>query len=98
VGKKVKYHGRVVNISTERGVTAFLLYVGTGCPAGAKCAIYVAFRGETDAGLQSMVDVYGKVRGTWDVQLQGGKQETMPALDAEFVIRSDDASTGRKRR
>jgi len=42
--------------------------------------------------------VYGKVRGTWDVQLQGGKQETMPALDAEFVIRSDDASTGKKRR
>jgi hypothetical protein len=98
VGKKVRFRGRVVNISTERGVTAFLLYVGTGCPAGAKCAIYVAFRGETDAGLQSMVDVYGKVRGTWDVQLQGGKQETMPALDAEFVIRNDDASTGRKRR
>ncbi|MCK9460109.1 MAG: hypothetical protein M0R80_10760 [Proteobacteria bacterium] len=98
VGKKVKFRGRVVNISTERGVTALLLYVGTGCPAGAKCAIYVAFRGETDAGLQSMVDVYGKVRGTWDVQLQGGKQETMPALDAEFVIRSDDASTGKKRR
>jgi hypothetical protein len=98
VGRKVEFRGRVVNISTERGVTAFLLYVGTGCPAGAKCAVYVAFRGETDAGLQSMVDVYGKVRGTWDVQLQGGKQETMPALDAEFVIRSDDASTGRKRR
>jgi len=98
VGKKVKFRGRVVNISTERGVTALLLYVGTGCPAGAKCAIYVAFRGETDAGLQSMVDVYGKVRGTWDVQLQGGKQETMPALDAEFVIRSDDVPAGRKGR
>jgi hypothetical protein len=97
VGKKVHFRGRVVNISTERGVTALLLYVGTGCPAGAKCAVYVAFRGETDAGLQSMVDVYGKVRGTWDVQLQGGKQETMPALDAEFVIRSDDVSTGKKR-
>jgi hypothetical protein len=98
VGKKAKLTGRVVNISTERGVTALLLYVGTGCPAGAKCAVYVAFRGETDAGLQSMVDVYGKVRGTWDVQLEGGRQETMPALDADFVIRSAAAATGKKRR
>jgi hypothetical protein len=98
VGKKIALHGRVVNISTERGVTAFLLYVGEGCPAGAKCAVYVAFRGETDAGLQSMVDVYGKVRGTWDVQLEGGGRETMPAIDAEFVLRNDGAKASKKRR
>ncbi len=88
-GKKALFSGRVVNISTQKGVTAFLLYVGGGCPAGAKCAIYVAFRGETDAGLQSMVDVYGTVRGTWDVDLTGGRKETMPALDATFVVKKE---------
>lgn len=96
-GKRVHFSGRVVNISTKKGVTAFLLYVGKGCPSGAKCAVYVAFRGETDAGLQSLVDVYGTVRGTWDVDLTGGRKETMPALDAAFVVRSEDGKKGRKR-
>lgn len=96
-GKKVKFSGRVVNISTKKGVTAFLLYVGSGCPAGAKCAVYVAFRGETDAGLQSLVDVYGTVRGTWDVDLTGGRKETMPALDATFVVTSDASKKSKKR-
>ncbi len=97
-GKKVNFRGRVVNISTEEGVTAFLLYVGEGCPVGAKCAVYVAFRGETDAGLQSMVDVYGTVRGTWDVDLQGGRKETMPALDADFVVRTENKKSKKRRR
>jgi hypothetical protein len=97
-GKKVTFSGRVVNINTKKGVTAFLLYVGEGCPSGAKCAIYVAFRGETDAGLQSLVDVYGTVRGTRDVDLTGGRKETMPALDAAFVVQSDEGKKAKKRR
>jgi hypothetical protein len=97
-GKKAHFRGRVVNISTEKGVTAFLLYVGEGCPVAAKCAIYVAFRGETDAGLQSMVDVYGTVRGTWDVDLQGGRKETMPALDADFVVRTENKKSKKRSR
>ncbi len=97
-GKKVNFKGRVVNISTEEGVTAFLLYVGEGCPVGAKCAVYVAFRGETDAGLQSMVSVYGTVRGTWDVDLQGGRKETMPALDADFVVRTDNKKSKKRKK
>ncbi len=97
-GKKVNFRGRVVNISTEEGVTAFLLYVGEGCPVGAKCAVYVAFRGETDAGLQSMVSVYGIVRGTWDVDLQGGRKETMPALDADFVLRTDNKKSRKRKK
>jgi hypothetical protein len=98
VGKKLKVSGRVVNISTEKGVTAFLLYVGEGCPAGARCAVYVVFRGETDAGLQSVVDVYGTVRGTRDVDLRGGAKETMPAVEARFVQKAGEPSAKRKRR
>ena len=88
-GKKIKLNGRVVNISTEKGVTAFILYVREGCPARGKCAVYVVFRGETDAGLQSWVDVYGTVRGTRSVDLQQGLKIEVPAVDAAFVVKSD---------
>jgi hypothetical protein len=95
-GKKIKIAGRIVNINTAKGRTAFLLYVGEGCPAGARCAVYVAFPGETNAGLQSLVEVYGQVRGTKDVDLRGGEQETMPAIEAKFVV-EQQAKKGKKR-
>ncbi len=88
-GKKIKLNGRVVNISTEKGVTAFILYVREGCPARGKCAVYVVFRGETDAGLQSWVDVYGTVRGTRSVDLQQGLKIEVPAVDATFVVKQN---------
>ena len=85
-GKKIHLSGRIININTERGVTAFLMYVDKGCPRGGQCGIYVVFRGETEAGLQSMVDVYGIVRGTHDVAFASGTQKTLPAIDAAYVI------------
>lgn len=90
VGKKVKLNGRVVNISTEKGVTAFIQYVGDGCPARSKCAVYVVFRGETDAGLQSWVDVYGTVRGTRAVEMQNGVKIEVPAVDAAYVVQTEN--------
>jgi hypothetical protein len=92
VGKKVKLSGRVVNISTEKGVTAFILYVGKGCPARSKCAVYIVFRGETDAGLQSWVDVLGTVRGTRDVEMKNGVKIDVPAVDAAFVLQIEGSS------
>jgi hypothetical protein len=97
IGKKVKLNGRVVNINTEKGVTAFILYVGQGCPAKSKCAVYVVFKGETDAGLQSWVDVYGTVRGTRTVEMQNGVKIDVPAVDAVYVVKSD-AKTGKKKK
>jgi hypothetical protein len=97
-GKKIMLHGRVVNISTEKGVTAFILYVKEGCPARGKCAVYVVYRGETDAGLQSWVDVYGTVRGTRSVDLQQGLKIDVPAVDATFVVESDQGKKKSKRR
>ncbi len=85
-GKKIHLSGRIININTARGVTAFLMYVDQGCPQGGQCGVYVAFRGETDAGLQSMVDVYGTVRGTQDVDFAGGTSKTLPAIDAAYVV------------
>jgi hypothetical protein len=96
MGKKIKISGRVVNINTEKGITAFLLYVGEGCPAGARCAVYVVFLGETDAGLQSLVDVYATVRGTKDVDLRGGEKETMPAVEARFVVKQKSKKSKRR--
>ena len=97
VGKKVKLNGRVVNINTVKGVTAFILYVGEGCPAKSKCAVYVVFKGETEAGLQSWVNVFGTVRGTHAVDMQNGVKIEVPAVDAEFVVKSDPKKSGRKR-
>ncbi len=96
VGKKIKLNGRVVNISTEKGVTAFILYVGDGCPARSKCAVYVVFRGETDAGLQSWVDVYGTVRGTRAVEMQNGVKIEVPAVDAAFVLETENRTKASK--
>ncbi len=45
-----------------------------------------------------MVDVYGSVRGTWDVDLTGGRKETLPALDATFVVRKESSKGKKKRR
>jgi hypothetical protein len=98
IGKKVKLNGRVVNIKAEKGVTAFILYVGEGCPAKSQCGVYVVFRGETDAGLHSWVDVYGVVRGNRAVDLQDGRKMEMPALDAEFVVKSEKSPGGSRRR
>ncbi|MBW2276675.1 MAG: hypothetical protein JRF63_04230 [Deltaproteobacteria bacterium] len=95
--KKIKLSGRVVNINTEARATALLLYVGEGCPAGARCAVHVVFQGETDAGLQSLVDVYGIVRGTHDVDLRGGRKETMPAVKAEFIVKQKPTKKGKRR-
>jgi hypothetical protein len=95
IEKKVALSGRVVNINTEKGVTAFLLYIGEGCPAGARCAVYVDYNGETEAGLQSNVTVYGTVGGTRDVDLRGGGKETMPSVQARFVV-LDEAATPKK--
>jgi hypothetical protein len=89
-GKKISLKGRIININTVKGVTAFLMYISDGCPKGAQCTAYVAFRGETDAGLQSMVTVYGTVTGTRDVELPDGKKQTMPALDAKFVVETQE--------
>ncbi|MBN2716119.1 MAG: hypothetical protein JXX14_09715 [Deltaproteobacteria bacterium] len=88
-GKKIHLSGRIININTERGVTAFLMYVNKGCPQGGQCGVYVVFRGETDAGLQSMVDVYGTVRGTHEIDFAGGAKKTLPAIDAVYVVPVD---------
>ena len=98
VGRKIKLNGRVVNISTEKGVTAFILYVGEGCPARSKCAVYVVFRGETEAGLQSWVDVYGIVRGTRSVEMQNGVKIDVPAVDAVFVVENEKRKSRRRGR
>jgi len=98
VDKKVALSGRVVNINTEKGVTAFLLYIGEGCPAGARCAVYVDYAGETDAGLQSNVTVYGVVGGSRDVDLRGGGKETMPSIKAKYVVLQDTAKPKKGRR
>lgn len=95
--KKIKVSGRVVNINTEERATALLLYIGEGCPTGARCAVYVSFSGETDAGLQSLVDVYGTVLGTHEVDLRGGKKETMPAVEAEFIVKQKPTKKGKRR-
>jgi len=95
--KKIKLSGRVVNINTEERATALLLYIGEGCPAGARCAVYVSFQGETDAGLQSLVDVYGVVAGTHEVDLRGGKKESMPAVEAEFIVKQESGKKGKRR-
>ncbi|MCP4198603.1 MAG: hypothetical protein GY762_15770 [Proteobacteria bacterium] len=92
VNKKVKLSGRIVNINTEKGVTAFLLYVAKECPAGARCAVYGVFRGETDAGLQSWVNVFGRVKGSRAIDLPNGQKIEVPAVEAKFVVKR-----GRKR-
>ncbi len=97
VNKKAKVTGRVVNINTEKGVTVFLLYMATSCPKGAKCAIYVVYRGETDAGMYSWVDVYGKVAGSRAVDLPSGEKLEVPAINADFVVKSA-AQKGKRRR
>lgn len=89
VGKKVKIDGKVVNMSTEKGVSAFLLYVAEGCRVGARCVVYVVFQGETNITLQSLADVYGTVKGTRAVELMGGEKIDVPAIDAAFVIRGE---------
>ncbi len=91
--RKVKLSGRIVNINTEKGVTAFLLYVARGCPAGARCAVYAVFRGETNAGLQSWVNVFGRVKGSRAIDLPNGQQIEVPAVEAKFVVKKN-----RKRR
>ena len=58
----------------------------------------MVFRGETDAGLQSWVDVLGTVRGTRAVEMQNGVKIEVPAVDAAFVIRTDDAGKNRSKR
>jgi hypothetical protein len=85
--KKVKLSGRIVNINTEKGVTAFLLYIAQGCPAGARCAVYAVFRGETDAGLQSWVNVFGRVKGSRAIDLPNGQKIEVPAVEAKFVVK-----------
>ncbi|MBN2343917.1 MAG: hypothetical protein JXX29_17185 [Deltaproteobacteria bacterium] len=97
-GKKIHLTGRIININTAKGVTAFLMYVDNGCPQGGQCGVYVAFRGETDAGLQSMVDVYGKVRGTQEVDFAGGSKKALPAVDAQYVLIATAASRKKKRK
>jgi hypothetical protein len=92
VNKKIKLSGRIVNINTEKGVTAFLLYVAKGCPAGARCAVYAVFRGETNAGLQSWVNVFGRVKGSRAIDLPNGQKIEVPAVEAKFVVKR-----GRKR-
>jgi len=96
-GKKIKLSGRIVNINAEDRATAMLLYVGDGCPEGARCAVHVVFQGETDAGLQSLVDVYAIVVGTSDVDLRGGKQETMPAVRADFIVKQEADKKDKRR-
>ena len=95
--KKIKLSGRIVNINTEKGVTAFLLYVARGCPAGARCAVYAVFRGETDAGLQSWVNVYGRVKGSRAIDLPNGQQIDVPAVEAKFVVKRSRRSKKRSR-
>jgi hypothetical protein len=86
--KKVKLSGTIANIKTEKGVTAMLLYIADSCPKGNLCAVYVVFRGETEAGLHSWVDVYGRVKGTRTIDLQSGKRD-VPYIDAEFVVEGE---------
>ncbi len=94
INQKVKLRGRVVSINTQKGVTAFVLYVADGCPKGAMCAAHVAFHGETDAGLQSWVNVYGLVSGTHVVDLSDGSKLDVPSVEAKFVVKT---KPGKKR-
>jgi hypothetical protein len=85
-GKKVAFEGRIFNIRTEKGVTAFQMLVSEGCPAGARCTLVATYRGETSAGEQSLVKILGEVRGIQTLQTAAGSKFDAPQLEVQYVL------------
>ena len=85
-GKKVMFEGRIFNIRTEKGVTAFQMLVSEGCPAGARCTLVATYRGETSAGEQSLVKILGEVRGIQTLQTAAGSKFDAPQLEVQYVL------------
>jgi hypothetical protein len=99
-GKKVALHGRIISFKTTAGVSAFQLLVDEGCPAEARCMVKVDFKGETNAGKDSWVTVLGEVMGKFTVETSDKKKFEVPAMDAAFVVRDEEASAkkGKKKK
>ncbi|MFH1437566.1 MAG: zinc-ribbon domain-containing protein [Pseudomonadota bacterium] len=96
-GKKVAYQGRIFNIRTEKGVTAFQMLVSEGCPDGARCTLVATFRGETSAGEQSLVTVLGEVTGVQTLQTATGSKFDAPQIEAKFVVPQQDKKKKKKK-
>ncbi len=97
-GKKVAYQGRIFNIRTEKGVTAFQMLVSEGCPDGARCTLVATFRGETSAGEQSLVTVLGEVTGVQTLQTATGSKFDAPQIEAKFVVPQQDKKKKKKKK
>ena len=97
-GKKVAFQGRIFNIRTEKGVTAFQMLVSEGCPDGARCTLVATFRGETNAGEQSLVTVLGEVTGVQTLQTATGSKFDAPQIEAKFVVPQKDKKKKKKKK
>jgi len=96
-GKRVSMNGKIFNIQTEKGVTAFQMLVADGCPEGARCSVVVTYKGEMEAGEQSFVTVLGEVTGSETLETKTGSKFTAPKIEAKFVLAQEEQKKKKKK-
>lgn len=80
-GDKVKYSGRVVEISEYDGLTQIRL----ATDGYYDDIVYVLYDGTTPAVEEDYITIWGEVKGTYTYISQANYQITLPQIDARFI-------------
>jgi hypothetical protein len=94
IGEKVKVTGNVVAFEeysdqNDRVINTSLIVEvedTSGTLPSGKLPVFISFDGATDAFGQEIVTVYGEFQGSDTPELQSIKTETLPRINAKFII------------
>lgn len=87
IGKKVKYNGKVLEVTESEGKTVMRIAV-TKLNYGIwdfNDAIWVTFDGETSAVEDSIISVYGDITGSFSYTSIAGWKITIPSIKAKYI-------------
>jgi hypothetical protein len=85
-GQKVAFDGRVYNVEVREGRSVIQLLV-LNCPSSERCPLWVDYPQATEATVSSWVRVLGTASGEQQFRSKQGKVETVPSVQAQYVLK-----------
>jgi hypothetical protein len=85
-GKIVHYEGQIFQIQEEPGGGGIMLVAVTDEEGSWTDNIYVTYTGHVRGAKESIVNVYGEVKGSKSYQTQIGGETFVPEVEAKYVV------------
>ncbi len=96
-GRKVEFKGRVYNVDVHQGRSILQILV-EGCAEGQRCPLWITYAAATEHEVNDWVRVRGEVAGEQQFRSGSGQLNTVPRVDAAFLLEYTRPTPRRRRR